>query len=100
MLFSDGFDRPQLKLSRKLLLLNWPFLLLITAIAAVGVAALYSVAGGSLEPWASRHVVRFCIGLALIYAVVLVDIRWWMRTAYPFYLVVLVLLALVPLIGV
>ena len=66
MLFSDGFDRPQLKLSRKLLLLNWPFLLLITAIAAVGVAALYSVAGGSLEPWASRHVVRFCIGLALI----------------------------------
>jgi rod shape determining protein RodA len=100
MLVADGFDRPQLKLSKKLLLLNWPFLLLIAAIATVGVAALYSVAGGSLEPWASRHVVRFCIGLALIYAVVLVDIRWWMRTAYPFYLVVLVLLALVPLIGV
>ena len=70
MLFADGFERPQLKLSKKLLLLNWPFLLLITAITAVGVAALYSVAGGSLEPWASRHVVRFCIGLALIYAVV------------------------------
>jgi rod shape determining protein RodA len=100
MLFADGSDRPQLKLSKKLLLLNWPFLFLITAITAVGVAALYSVAGGSLEPWASRHVVRFCLGLALIYVVVLVDIRWWMRAAYPFYLGVLVLLALVPLIGV
>jgi rod shape determining protein RodA len=100
MLFAESFERPQLKLSKKLLLLNWPFLLLIVAIAIVGVAALYSVAGGSLEPWATRHILRLWIGLALIFAVVLVDLRWWMRVAYPFYLIVLFLLALVPLIGV
>lgn len=99
-LFIDGFERPQLNLSKKLLLLNWPFLLLITAIAGTGVAALYSVAGGTFEPWASRHVVRFCLGLAILYAVVLVDLRWWMRVAYPAYFAVLLMLVAVPLIGV
>ena len=62
-LFAEGVERPQLLLKKKLLLINWPFLALITAITLVGVAALYSVAGGSLEPWASRHVVRYCLGL-------------------------------------
>jgi rod shape determining protein RodA len=100
MLFAESSEQHQLKLSKKLLLLNWPFLVLIVAIAVVGVAALYSVAGGSLEPWATRHILRLWLGLALIFAIVLVDLRSWMRVAYPFYFIVLFLLVLVPLIGV
>src|SRR5262249_5453328 len=100
MLFAESSERPQLKLNKKLLLLNWPFVVLIVAIAIVGVAALYSVAGGSLEPWATRHILRLWIGLALIFAIVLVDLEIWMRVAYPFYFIVLFLLLLVPLIGV
>ena len=99
-LFAEAFDRPQLLLKKKLLLLNWPFLLLITAITMVGVTALYSVAGGSLDPWASRHVARYCLGLGLLFAVVVVDIRWWLRAAYPLYLVALVLLVAVMFFGV
>ena len=99
-LFAEGFERPQLLLKKKLLLLNWPFLLLITAITLVGVAALYSVAGGALEPWASRHVVRYCFGLALLFAIALSDIRWWLRAAYPLYLVALLMLAAVIVFGV
>jgi len=99
-LFAEGVERPQLLLKKKLMLINWPFLLLITAITLIGVAALYSVAGGSLEPWASRHVVRYCLGLALLFIVALSDMRWWLRAAYPLYLLALVLLALVILIGV
>jgi rod shape determining protein RodA len=100
MLFAESSEQHQLKLSKKLLLLNWPFLVLIVAIAVVGVAALYSVAGGSLESWATRHILRLWLGLALIFAIVLVDLRSWMRVAYPFYFIVLFLLVLVPLIGV
>ncbi len=100
MLFTEAVELPRPGLAKKLMLLNWPFLLLLTAITGVGVAALYSVAGGSLEPWSSRHVVRYCIGLGLVFAIALIDMRWWMRAAYPFYLVVLIMLAAVPLIGV
>ena len=97
-LFIEGFE--QVKLKQKLLALNWPFLLLITAIALAGVAALYSVAGGSLEPWASRHVVRYCLGLALLFTVALIDMRWWMHAAYPLYVVALLMLAAVLVFGV
>jgi rod shape determining protein RodA len=100
MFFEEGYEKRQFKLTEKLLLINWPFLLLIAAITCVGVAALYSVAGGALEPWASRHVVRFCLGLALLFAVAVSDIRWWLKAAYPLYAVALVLLALVLVIGV
>ena len=100
MFLEQGYEKRQFKLTEKLLLINWPFLLLIAAITSVGVAALYSVAGGSLEPWASRHVVRFCLGLALLFAVAVSDIRWWLKAAYPLYLVALILLALVMVIGV
>ncbi|HEX2447301.1 MAG TPA: rod shape-determining protein RodA [Methyloceanibacter sp.] len=99
-LFVEGVERPQILLKKKLLLINWPFLLVVSSITLVGVAALYSVAGGSLEPWANRHVVRYCLGLALLFAIALSDIRWWLRAAYPLYLVALVMLALVIVIGV
>jgi rod shape determining protein RodA len=100
MFLEEGYEKRQFKLTEKLLLLNWPFLLLITAITCVGVAALYSVAGGALEPWASRQVVRFCLGLALLFTVAVSDIRWWLKAAYPLYAVALVLLALVMVLGV
>jgi rod shape determining protein RodA len=99
MLFAE-VPAPRLDLRKKLLLLNWPFIALLIAIALVGAAALYSVAGGSLDPWASRQIVRFCFGLALLFAVAFSDIRWWLRAAFPLYLVALILMILVPLIGV
>jgi rod shape determining protein RodA len=100
MIFAGALDLARPALGRKLLQLNWPFLLLITAITGVGVAALYSVAGGSLDPWASRHVVRYCIGLGILFTLALVDLRWLMRLAYPTYLVALLLLAAVLVWGV
>ena len=100
MLFVDSREDEAPPLAGKLLQLNWPFLVVVTAITLIGVAALYSVAGGSIEPWASRHVVRYCIGLALLFAIALIDIRWWVRAAYPLYALAIVLLVLVPIIGV
>ncbi|MEM8643272.1 MAG: rod shape-determining protein RodA [Pseudomonadota bacterium] len=99
MLFAQA-PAVKLDLAKKLLLLNWPFLALITAIVLVGIAALYSVAGGSFDPWASRQVMRFCFGLALLFAIAFSDIRWWLKGAYPLFLLALALMALVPFIGV
>ncbi|GFO81453.1 rod shape-determining protein RodA [Methyloceanibacter sp.] len=99
MLFAQA-PAQKLDLAKKLLLLNWPFLALITAIVLVGIAALYSVAGGTFEPWAGRQVIRYCVGLALLFAIAFSDIRWWLKGAYPLFFCALVLMALVPLIGV
>ena len=35
--------------------LHWPLIIVVTLLGLIGVATLYSVAGGSFEPWAMRH---------------------------------------------
>lgn len=100
MLFAEALEQQAPGIAKKLALLNWPFIFLVTAITLVGVGALYSVAGGDLEPWASRHVVRYCIGLALLFAVALTDMNWWIRAAYPLYALALLLMVAVPFVGV
>ncbi len=87
-------------LSGKLAGIDWSVPILAALIATVGIAALYSMAGGRFEPWAGRHALRALLGLAFMLAVALVPMRFWFRIAYPFYLAVLGLLVAVPLVGI
>lgn len=80
--------------------INWMIVGTIAALAAIGVVMLYSVAGGTWEPWAERHAVRFLVGLVLFGAVATIDLRWWMQLAYPAYAVSFLLLILVDVMGV
>jgi rod shape determining protein RodA len=89
----------QPRLMGKLRSLNWLIVGLITAICCIGFALLYSVAGGNLEPWADKQVVRFAIGMGILFAVALVDVRTWFRLAYPLYGVSLLLLVAVEFVG-
>lgn len=83
----------------KLREINWSLVLLLGVIASIGFAALYSVAGGSLEPWALKQMLRFAVGVGVLVVVALVDLRVWMVLAYPAYAVALFLLVLVDLFG-
>lgn len=85
---------------RKLLYLNWALVLLLTAVAALGVLMLYSVAGGSWTPWAETHLERYAMGLTLMVIVGMVPLWVWRSVSGVAYLGALVLLALVPVIGV
>ncbi len=79
--------------------INWVLVLLLTAIAGVGFAMLYSAAGGSFQPWAEKQMIRFAIGLAGMILVALVDLRVWLRLAYIIYLLALALLVAVEIRG-
>ena len=76
----------------KLRAMNWSLVGVITLICCIGFVLLYSVAGGSFEPWADRQIVRFGIGMLILLAVALIDIRVWFQLAYPIYGVSLLLL--------
>ena len=83
----------------KLLHIDWALPLLAGLISAVGVAALFSTAGGHFAPWAERHAVRAVLGILMMLSIALVPLRFWMRIAYPLYLAVLGLLIAVPFAG-
>lgn len=88
-----------LSVGEKLKDVNWGLLLLITIIAGAGFAMLYSVAGGDIDPWASRQMARFAAGLAILLVIAMIDVRVWMSIAYPAYAVSLLLLVAVELAG-
>jgi rod shape determining protein RodA len=86
-------------LTDKIFRINWLFVLVLCALATVGYVALYSAAGGSPEPYATRHIVRFAFGLLLMVCIALVDIRVIARFSWIAYVAGVVLLILVLKIG-
>ena len=90
---------PRLKFSQKLAQISWGLIFLVLALGASGVAMLYSAADGSMEPWASRQMVRLGLGLLIMSVVALFDIRFWFRQSYLIYLCALLLLVAVEVLG-
>ncbi|HIJ38556.1 MAG TPA: rod shape-determining protein RodA [Rhodospirillaceae bacterium] len=93
------FSRSEMTLREKLWHVSWSFVLLVTVVCSVGFLTLYSAANGNVDPWASRQMVRFLVGLAVMLTVAMVDIRAWMRWSYTLYVVALVLLLAVEIRG-
>ena len=84
---------------RKVLFVNWPLVLLITAVAAVGFLMLYSVAGGDLSRWAEPQMKRFGVGMVLMFVVAFTPIWLWHNLSVLAYLVAFALLIVVEMAG-
>lgn len=92
-------QRPHLTLGTKIRMINWGLVLLVCIISGIGIALLYSAAGGEWDPWAKSQLIRFIPGFVLMLGIALVDVRIWMRFAYLIYMVVLLLLIAVEIMG-
>ena len=84
---------------RKVLHLNWPLVVLIIAVASVGILMLYSIAGGDFDVWARRQAQVFAAGMVLMFVVAMVPIWFWRNLAGVAYLVAFVLLIFVEVMG-
>jgi len=84
---------------RKFLFLNWPLTLLLAAAASIGFIMLYSVAGGSISPWAEPQIERFTMGMAAMLIVAMVPIWFWRNVSGVAYLFGLALLLAVEFFG-
>lgn len=87
-----------LTLRMKISRINWPLVAMLGVLASCGAAVLYS-AGRGWSPWAGMHLLRFSIGVVMMLMVAMVDIRHWMRMAYPIYFFGLLLLIWVEIAG-
>ena len=85
---------------RKILYLNWPLTILIISAAGFGFLMLYSVAGGSLRPWAEPQMKRFALGFLIMLVIAMTPIWAWRNLSFVGYALSLILLLLVELFGV
>jgi len=84
---------------RKALYVNWPLVLLVTAVASVGFLMLYSVAGGNFNPWAAAQMKRFALGFVLMMLVGFTPITFWRNISVLAYTLSLLLLVAVQIFG-
>ncbi|WP_125257384.1 rod shape-determining protein RodA [Brevundimonas fluminis] len=83
------------RLSVKVREIDWTLVVLLSVVAGVGVAMLYSIAGGEWQPWAADQLVRYSAVLVMALVLALVHPKWWFRAAYPMYGVLLVLVLMI-----
>jgi len=84
---------------RKILYVNWPLVLLVTAVAGFGFLMLYSVAGGDVNRWARPQMVRFGVGMVLMFIVAFIPLSFWRQVSLLAYLGGLALLLFVLFFG-
>lgn len=83
------------KLSR----VSWGYVFIILLLAAIGFTVLFSASNSSMDPYVSRQIPRFLVGLAVMFVVMMVDIRFLMKFAFPVYFSALILLVAVHFFG-
>lgn len=88
-----------LTLTQRLLGINWLLLVLVTGLAATGVAMLYSAGNGSFDPWAAAHALRFTFCGVIMLVIAVIDLRVVLRLAYLVYFGTLLLLIAVEVMG-
>ena len=94
-----GSDLSENNIFSKLRRVEWGMWFVLLVLATYGTILLYGAAGGSWQPWALDHIVRFFLFSAIMFAVAVIDIRIWYQLAYPAYIIVFVLLVGVELAG-
>ncbi|MAN56030.1 MAG: rod shape-determining protein RodA [Paracoccus sp. (in: a-proteobacteria)] len=84
---------------RKLLYLNWPLILLITAVAGIGFLMLVSVAGGDVDRWAKPQMYRFAAGMVIMIGLGFVPMWFWRGISVAAYIGCFLLLVGVEVAG-
>ncbi len=79
--------------------LPWRVLFLLIAIGGFGLVVLFSAAGGSVQPWASRQGIAFAIFLLAAIGLSRIRMSFWQGVALPAYAVITIMLVLVELAG-
>ena len=85
---------------RKVLYINWPLVLLITAVCCIGFLMLYSVAGGRMDTWAEPQMIRFAVGMVIMLGLAFVPMWFWRGISVAAYVMCFLMLVAVDLFGV
>ena len=83
----------------KLIYINWSLQILILVTALFGFLMLYSVSGGSWDPWTRPQLNRFFVSFFLIFVMSAISISFWQKTSPYIYILGLALLTAVYFFG-
>lgn len=78
--------------------LNFVLIFFVIIMACIGFSALYSAAG-NFDPWASKQILRFAVGMVGLFVIAMISTTWWYQLSYPIYIVGFIMLLVVEIMG-
>ena len=93
-------DSPTNILLAKFVKINWIIVLCVVFLGFIGVAALYSAAGGNWNPWAKSHLTRLMIGVVLMFIITFIHPKFFYKLTLISFLLGLLSLVFVKFFGV
>jgi rod shape determining protein RodA len=79
--------------------LPWRVIIILFALVSIGTTVLYSAAGGSFQPWAGKHMIRFLIFVVMAVIMSRLPLDFWKAITFPLYGALILLLIGVEIIG-
>ena len=77
----------------------WSMLIPLFMLVAFGAAVLYSAAGGSMDPYASSHLIRFSVFMVMAAVIASLPRDFVRFMTYPAFIIVLLMLLAVEILG-
>ena len=84
----------------KFLKINWLIVFCVVFLGCIGVASLYSAAGGNWNPWAKSHLIRLIIGIILMFIIAFSPPKLFYKFSIISFFLVLLSLIFVKFFGV
>ena len=94
------FYRSNLGFKDKILSLDFKLIFLVLLLGIISFFAIYSTERGNFAYYTENHFYRFCIFFLLFIILSFVRIQFWYKSAYSFYLIILMLLTAVHFFGI
>ncbi|MCE2927439.1 MAG: rod shape-determining protein RodA [Rickettsiales bacterium] len=79
--------------------INWFIVLVMSAIAGLGVVMMVSAGGGEWSPWANQQMIRFMAAFIVMLVIATMPMRWLLDYAYLIYFAAVIVLIVVDIIG-
>jgi rod shape determining protein RodA len=79
--------------------LPWRVMSILLALVCFGATILYSAAGGSFQPWAGNHLIRFTVLMVMAIVMSRMPLNFWKSVTFPLYGILVFLLIAVEVVG-
>ena len=99
-MISNHFHRGNLNLKDKLMGLDYFLIFLVLLLGFISFFAMYSTEQGKLGYYTQSHIYRFSIFFIIFILFSFFKINFWYKSAYPFYILILILLFAVHFFGI
>jgi rod shape determining protein RodA len=96
----NTFHNSNLSFRDKFFNLDFILIFLVLALGVISFFTMYSTEMGIFNYYTKSHVYRFIIFFILFIAISFLDVKVWYKGAYPFYILILILLLAVDIFGV